>query len=210
MEDIKLIHGDSLQALKGYADNHFDIAIVDPPYGINRDGHNGVKAKKAEHNWKKYDFKGWDNERPTKQYWKELFRVSKKQVVFGANYFSEYLPPSMGWIVWDKGQRLTMSDGELIFTSENKALRIHTINRCEAREEGMIHPTQKPTKIYKIILEKLTNEGDLILDTHLGSGSIAIAAHYMKRKLIGYEIDKEYYDAACKRFKEQTMQQALW
>jgi site-specific DNA-methyltransferase (adenine-specific) len=210
MEDIKLIHGDSLQALKGYGDNHFDVAVVDPPYGINRDGHNGVNAKKAEHNWKKYDFKGWDNERPTKEYWEELFRVSKKQVVFGANYFTEYLPPSMGWIVWDKGQRLTMSDGELIFTSENKALRIHTINRCEAREEGMIHPTQKPTKIYKIILEKLTNEGDLILDTHLGSGSIAIACHQMKRKLIGYEIDKEYYDAACKRFKEQTIQQALW
>ncbi len=144
---------DCVEGLKRFSDNHFDLAIVDPPYGIRRDGHSGVKAKKAEHNWKKYDFKGWDSERPNKNYWDELFRVSKNQIVFGANYFTEYLPPSMGWIFWDKGQELTMSDGELIFTSFEKAMRRKIINRASAREEGMIHPTQKPTLIYNFCLD---------------------------------------------------------
>ena len=209
-DKVTLLHCDCMEYMKDIPDNYFSLAIVDPPYGINRDGHNGVIAKKPEHNWKKYEFKGWDNERPPREYWKELFRVSKKQVVFGGNYFTEYLPPSMGWIVWDKGQRLTMSDGELIYTSEQKALRIYTINRCEAREEGMIHPTQKPIKIYKIILEKLTKKGDKILDTHLGSGSSAIAAHDYGCEFVGMEIDEEYFDSAVKRFDMETRQQKLF
>ena len=203
-----IVHlGDCLEAMKQYPDKYFDLAVVDPPYGIGRDGHSGVKAKKVEHNWKKYDFKGWDSERPNKNYWDELFRVSKNQIVFGANYFTEYLPPSMGWIFWDKGQELTMSDGELIFTSFQKAMRRKIINRASAREEGMIHPTQKPTLIYDFCLDYVKVEnGWRILDTHVGSGSSRISADKAKLDFTGYEIDLDYWTAQEKRFKEYKSQ----
>jgi len=200
MEGINLIHGDSLQALKGYADNHFDIAIVDPPYGI------GISSNPFRQKFEKCE---WDNEIPNKQYFEELMRVSKNQIIWGGNYFD--LPPSQGFIIWDKKQPQGFSSAMcemawMSFAKPAKIFRKHVVTA----EPNKIHPTQKPVDLYKWLLTYYTNENDLILDTHLGSGSIAIACHYMKRNLIGYEIDKEYYDAACKRFKEQTMQQALW
>jgi len=219
MEGINLIHGDSLQALKGYADNHFDVAIVDPPYGIEDKisigGGSHTKTKTKFHNLYSENGKKWDV-RPSKEYFIEVQRVSKNQVFFGGNYFAENLPVSRGWAVWDKqGQGMSSVNDELIWTSFD--ISIKTFSRCHGLDKGFmnkegknIHPTQKPIALYRWILDHYTNENDLILDTHLGSGSIAIACHYMKRNLIGYEIDKEYYNAACKRFKEQTMQQALW
>ncbi len=210
-DGISLIHGDSLQALKSYGDNYFDVAIVDPPYGIGRSGQTETFTKNPKHKRKYFADKGWDTETPSSEYWNELFRVSKNQIVWGANYFTKYLPASMGWIFWDKGQDLSMSDGELAYTSFNRALRRVKINRGQLMVEGgTIHPTQKPIKLYRWLLTHYTNENDLILDTHLGSGSIAIACHQMKRKLIAYEIDLEYYQKACKRFDEQTRQTALW
>ena len=210
MEGINLIHGDSLQALKGYDDNHFDIAIVDPPYGIGASEMTMGSGKN-----KKYKKgKKWDNETPNKEYFTELQRVSKNQIIWGGNYFTDKLEPTRCYIFWDKGINgdCDFADGELAWCSFDRVLR-----KAPIRYRGFlgadnvrIHPTQKPVKLYNWILENYTNENDLILDTHLGSGSIAIACHYMKRNLIGYEIDKEYYDAACKRFKEQTMQKALW
>lgn len=203
MTDIQLIHGDSLQALKGYGDNHFDVAIVDPPYGIDRDV--------------------WDN-RPPKEYWTELFRVSKNQIVFGGNYFE--LPITENWLCWDK-----TNNGKSFFKHKAKFeliwLSIKTKPdfiryTLDGNVEGWdkpkpnynkikaIHSCQKPVPVYEYLLDRYTEENDLILDTHLGSGSIAIACHQMKRKLVGYEIDAEYYEKACKRFKEQTAQQALW
>ena len=219
MEDIKLIHGDSLQALKGYADNHFDVAVVDPPYGIEDKisigGGSHTKTKTKFHNLYSENGKKWDI-RPSKEYFTEVQRVSKNKVFFGGNYFAENLPVSRGWAVWDKqGQGMSSVNDELIWTSFD--ISIKTFSRCHGLDKGFmnkegknIHPTQKPIALYRWVLEQYTNENDLILDTHLGSGSIAIACHYMKRKLIGYEIDKDYYDADCKRFKEQTSQQALW
>ena len=210
MEGINLIHGDSLQALKGYGDNHFDLAIVDPPYGIDVTKMTLGNAKKKL----KSKEKDWDNEVPSEAYFKELFRVSKNQLIWGGNYFD--LPNSRFWIVWDKNNgESDFADGEMCWGSFDKPMRIKRVNWCGSackHETGQnkIHPTQKPVKLYKWLLHNYTNEGDLILDTHLGSGSIAIACHYMKRNLIGYEIDKDYYDVACKRFKEQTSQQALW
>jgi site-specific DNA-methyltransferase (adenine-specific) len=206
MEYIKLINGDSLQALKGYADNYFDVAIVDPPYGIGNKLVDGGGTRKAKFDNNRDSVK-WD-EVPTDDYFKELFRVSKNQIIWGSNYFN--LPPTRCNVIWDKMQIFTGSDFELAWTSFEKASKAFRMSRVEAYSKGKIHPTQKPVALYKWLLETYTSEGDLILDTHLGSGSIAIACHYMKRKLIGYEIDKEYYDAACKRFKEQTMQQTLW
>ena len=210
---ISLIHGDCLQALKSYGDNYFDVAIVDPPYGIGIDGQKqSINLNNPKANRKAHDFKGWDNEIPTAEYFAELERVSKNQIIWGANYFVEHLHKgTKGWVVWYKGQEgLTMSDAELAYSSFDCATRVVKINRVELLKDGTIHPTQKPIKLYKWLLENYTNENDLILDTHLGSGSIAIACHQMKRKLIGYEIDADYYRKACKRFEEQTRQTALW
>ena len=207
MEGINLIHGDSLQALKCYADNHFDVAIVDPPYGLGKRTTDGGSKKNTQTKFMK-DIRrtNWDDAVPTKEYFYELKRVSKNQIIWGGNYFE--LHSYRTFITWDKMTYVpTMSQVELAYTSFDSPARLIKIN---SNQLDRMHPTQKPTQLYKWLLENYTNEGDLILDTHLGSGSIAIACHYMKRNLIGYEIDKEYYDAACKRFKEQTMQKSLW
>jgi len=192
--------------MKEYPDKYFDLAIVDPPYGIGRDGslettskHGGRKAHK---------FKGWDI-RPNVLYWRELFRVSQNQIIWGANYFTEFLPPSMGWVFWDKGQRICNSDGELAFTSFDQALRVVEYNRVELLLEGTNHPTQKPVKLYRWLLFNYAKPSQKILDTHLGSMSIAIACHYFGCDLTGSEIDKDYYDAGMKRVKEQTSQLTL-
>jgi site-specific DNA-methyltransferase (adenine-specific) len=204
MEEINLIHGDSLQALKGYAENHFDLAIVDPPY---RDENQPTKDMRK--NGSMETLIG----RPTIEYWNELKRVSKNQIIWGANNFE--LPQWKGFVVWKKqtiSEDFTMSMCEVAALSEGLSTTSKFIEIAPQgkRDDPRVHPTQKPRKLYEFLLKHYTSEGDLILDTHLGSGSIAIACHYMKRNLIGYEIDKEYYDAACKRFKEQTSQQALW
>ena len=202
-DGISLIHGDSLQALKSYGDNHFDIAIVDPPYGIG-DKFKGGKTGKM--NFNEVVEKDWDKV-PPMEYWQELMRVSKNQIVWGGNYFP--LPPTRCFIVWDKqiSEDFTLAMAELAWTSFDKLAKIF---KMPTPKDGKIHPTQKSIQLYKWLLHNYTSEGDLILDTHLGSGSIAIACHQMKRKLIGYEIDAEYYQKACKRFEEQTRQTALW
>ena len=206
----ELLNIDCMEYMKNVPNNYFDLAVVDPPYGIKRDGHLGVKAKNSNHNWKAHKFKGWDSEKPKLEYWHELFRVSKNQIVFGANYFTENLPPSMGWIVWDKGQKLTMSDGELVFTSFHRALRIVTINRGFLAIEGdTIHPTQKPIKLYKWILHNYAKEGDKIIDTHGGSMSSAIACHNMEFDIVCCEIDKDYYDLGIKRYNDEIKQLKL-
>ena len=211
MEGINLIHGDSLQALKGYADNHFDVAIVDPPYKNEFVIVASDNASKVKRNG---NLKTLNNNVPTKEYFDELKRVSKNQIIWGVNYYEIYL--GAGRIVWDKDNTGVYSDCELAYHSFSDVTRKFKwrwngmLQQDMKNKEIRVHPTQKPIALYKWLIDKYTNENDLILDTHLGSGSIAIACHYMKRNLIGYEIDKEYYDAACKRFKEQTMQQALW
>ena len=207
-DGISLIHGDSLQALKSYGDNYFDVAIVDPPYGI------GFSSKKQSNFGKggiNHEYKGWDEEIPKAEYWEQLFRVSKNQIVWGANYMTEFLKPSRCWISWYKMQEFSTNEFELAWTSFDGTCKQFNLSRVQAYAgSNKIHPTEKPIKLYKWLLENYTSEGDLILDTHLGSGSIAIACHQMKRKLIGYEIDADYYQKACKRFEEETRQTALW
>ena len=188
-------------------DNEFDLAIVDPPYGIGRDG--SVRTISKHGGRKAHEFKGWDNAIPSKEYFDELFRVSKNQIIWGANYFTEHLPSSMGWIFWDKGQRICNSDGELAFSSFNRALRVVEYNRVELLIEGTIHPTQKPIKLYKWILDKYAEKGQRILDTHLGSGSSAIAAHYFGCDFVGCEIDEDYYLQTLKRYDLNTRQLKL-
>lgn len=198
---------DCTKALKRFTDNFFDVAIVDPPYGIGRSGQTETFTKNPKHKRKHFADKGWDNETPASEYWNELFRVSKNQIVWGANYFTEYLPASMGWIFWDKGQELSMSDGELAYTSFNRALRRVKINRGQLMVEGgTIHPTQKPVKLYDWIIQNYCADANLILDTHVGSGSLRIAAAKAGKQFIGFEIDQEYYDKQEKRFNDWNSQ----
>ena len=216
---------DCVTALKRYSDNHFDLAIVDPPYGIGADKAQNnaalsrIKAEgksKAGRGWKLYHETDWDNEIPTAEYWAELFRVSKNQIVWGGNYFTEYLPPSMGWILWDEGQRnFSLADGELAWTSFNKALRIFEMSRGKAlaknnEQGGRFHPTQKPEMLYDWILKNYAKEGNLILDTHLGSGSSRIAAYKGGFNFVGFEIDAEYYEKQEKRFNDFKSQLRLF
>jgi site-specific DNA-methyltransferase (adenine-specific) len=198
---------DNMELMARYPDNYFDLAIVDPPYGIEIMTAGGTPKHLG---FKQYEKKNWDNAIPNENYFKELFRVSKNQIIWGANYFTQYLPSSMGWILWDKGQRISQSDGELAFSSFQKALRVFTLNRCAIKMEGAIHPTQKPYKLYKWLLEKYAKEGDKILDTHLGSGSIAIACHDYKFELTACELDEEYFEKAKQRIINHVAQQSLF
>jgi site-specific DNA-methyltransferase (adenine-specific) len=216
---------DCIEGMKRYAENYFDLAVVDPPYGIGADKAQNnaamqrIKAEgktKAGRGWKLYTDTDWDNEIPTFEYWEQLFRVSKNQIVWGGNYFTEYLPPSMGWIMWDKGQRdFSLADGELAWTSFNKALRIFEMSRGKAlaknnEQGGRFHPTQKPEMLYSWILQNYAKQGDLILDTHLGSGSSRIAAYKGWFDFVGFEIDSDYFNAQEKRFNDFKLQLKLF
>lgn len=204
---IELLNIDCIEYMKTISDKEFDLAIVDPPYGIGMDGQKLSICKNPKHNRKEHKRKNWDNKIPTAEYFEQLFRVSKNQIIWGGNYFTEFLKPSKAWIFWYKGQNdLTMSDGELAWTSFDRVTRQKTVNRFELNKDGSIHPTQKPVKLYNWLLKEYAERGQRILDTHLGSGSIAISAHYFGVDFVGCEIDKEYYDAACKRFKTCTSQ----
>ena len=208
MENI-VYNEDCVEGMKRFADNYFDLAIVDPPYGIGCDGQ--IKSTSKHGGRRSKEFKGWDNETPKKEYWDQLFRVSKNQIVWGANYFTEYLPSSMGWIFWDKGQRICNSDGELAFSSFQRALRVYTLNRVHILEYGDTnHPTQKPVRLYRWILQNYAKDGDKILDTHVGSGSSRIACSKEKFDYIGFEIDKDYFDAQEKRYAEYKSQLMLF
>ena len=205
---VNIYNQDCMEAMAGFDDNRFDLAIVDPPYGIGIDGQKeNKKGKKSDRKFHKH--KGWDKKTPNKDYFNQLQRVSKNQIIWGANYFVEHLTKGKkGWIVWDKGQHgLTMSDCELAYGSFSKPTRIFTQNRVILLQEGeTIHPTQKPVKLYEWLLMNYAKKGDKILDTHLGSGSIAIACHNLGYDLEGYELDKDYYDAAKKRLQEHQSQ----
>ena len=196
-----------MEFMASLPDNAYDLAIVDPPYGI------GDKKLTQGGTWANKYKKGsvsWD-EKPEHIYFEELFRVSKNQIIWGGNYFVNHLNPSMGWIFWNKGQKLTMSDGELAYTSFEKALREVTINRCKIGDYGgFIHRTQKPVQLYKWLLMNYAKQGDKILDTHGGSMSIAIACHELDFDLELCEIDKEYFDNGVKRFNNHISQTKLF
>ena len=209
---MKITNEDNMELMARYPDNYFDLAIVDPPYGIGIDGQKEQKkGKKSDR--KHHEKKGWDSSIPSKEYFQELKRVSKNQIIWGANYFVEHLTKGCkGWVVWDKMQHgLTMSDCELAFSSFDSPTRIWQKNRVVLQQEGgTIHPTQKPIRLYEWLLKNYAKEGDKILDTHLGSGSIAIACHNMKFDLTACELDKEYYDKAMQRIRNHISQQRLF
>jgi site-specific DNA-methyltransferase (adenine-specific) len=222
--EIKLYNEDCLPAMRKMKDNEFDLAIVDPPYGIDFDGNTTVKGRGGKantfSNTQHHDKKGWDTQRPTEEYFAELQRVSKNQIVWGGNYFADLLPPKKGWIFWDKkitnANNMNFSDGELAWTSFNRILKRYTYDWIgfgylnNPQKEKKIHPTQKPVKLYEWLLDNYAKEGDKILDTHLGSGSIAIACHNRKFDLTAFEIDKEYFEAAKQRIEFHRRQLHIW
>lgn len=204
-DKIIITNEDNMDLMARYPDNHFDLAIVDPPYGISINMNMGLrKGKKKNHS-----LKSWDDSIPTEEYFKELMRVSKNQIIWGGNYFP--LPLTKSWIFWDKKvpKGIDFADGELAWTSFDKTLVKLDVPYSGFQgmdENGKIHPTQKPVKLYKNLLEKWGGENFKILDTHLGSGSIAIACHDYKFELTACELDKEYFDKAIYRINNHTNQ----
>ena len=222
-EYLKITNEDNMELMARYEDNHFDLAIVDPPYGIDignqSQGKGGGVAKKID-----YTVKDWDKFAPNKEYFNELKRVSKNQIIWGANHFIDKIPfGSPCWIVWDKVNGATdFADCELAYTSFKTAVRkiswkwAGMLQQDMKNKEQRMHPTQKPVKLYEWLLMNYAKEGDKILDTHLGSGSIAIAIdnvnkiEQMNLELTACELDKEYFDSAIKRIEQQTKQQKLF
>ncbi len=201
---IELHNVDCLPFMKQCEDKQFDLAIVDPPYGIGMDGNN---------NWSgsKHEVKDWDNDAPSKEYFDELMRISKNQIVWGANHFISRMPiDSKCWIIWDKkNDGFSFADAEMAWTSFDTAVRFFRYHRGQQTDKR-IHPTQKPKELYRWILKKYAKEGDLIFDSHLGSGSIAVACDDMKFDLVATEIDKDYFDKANKRIELARRQQSLF
>jgi len=236
---INLYNTDCMEGMKEFPDNYFHLAIVDPPYSITNSRKKGMSAYRgpnskssrkkgfATKNTEKHEYpqlyesKDWDMNRPDKAYFDELRRVSKNQIIWGGNYFADLLPASRGWVYWYKNRFHRnfnrFSDGELAYTSFDKILKqvdIPWIGLGYLNNEigeKKIHPTQKPIALYIWLLEKYTkSNNERILDTHLGSGSIAIAADKLGFDLWGYELDKDYYEGAVNRLSEHRKQLRLF
>ena len=207
---IKLYNQDCMEAMKDMADNQFDLAIVDPPYGINISKQ--TMGRGSGNDLGRHKRKSWDNNIPDSLYFQELKRISAEQILWGGNYYLEHLGSSRCFLLWDKiDYNSDFASHEMAWTSFNKNTKC--FRRARTLRDDLkvkIHPTQKPVALYKWLLQNYAKEGDKILDTHLGSGSIAIACWDLKFDLTGYELDKEYYDGAVKRFNIHCKQGQLF
>ena len=203
---MTITNEDNMQLMARYPDNYFDLAICDPPYGININESIGRRKGEKHSGYKKVK---WDNEIPTKDYFNELFRVSKNQIIWGGNYFLDYLSATPCFIMWDKGfsELVTFAQFELAWTSFKTSSK--KFNHSHIQNDKQ-HPTQKPVALYKWLLDKYAKPTDKILDTHLGSGSIAIACHDYGFDLTACELDKEYFDKAMQRINNHTNQLNLF
>jgi len=219
---ITLLHIDCMEYMATLPDKAFELAIVDPPYGIGEDGSKDKSRIRATAEWrnpicKGYKAGGWDNATPTNEYFTELQRVSCNQIIWGANHMADLIAKrSPCWVVWDKDNSGDFADCELAYTSFKTAVRKFRyrwngmIQENMANKEIRIHPTQKPAALYEWLLTNYAKPGDRILDTHLGSGSSAIAAHYGGFEFVGCELDEDYYKAAVQRFESATAQLAMF
>ena len=184
----------------------FDAVVTDPPYGIGRDGQKQTTGGNGGR--KAYDFKGWDAVRPPQAVFDMMLAQSEWQVIWGGNYFADMLPAAAGWLVWDKGQRINQSDGELAYSNQGGALRIFEQNRVALMIEGAEHPTQKPLSVM-LRSVKHVRDAQTILDPFMGSGTTLVACQRMGRAGTGIEIDPEYFDIACRRVDEAARQPDL-
>ncbi len=206
---------DCMLGIKEFPDKFFELAIVDPNYGINENGQRNLTGDRPTAKWKNpksINYKSFDDSKPpTEQYFDELFRVSKEQIVFGGNYFTNFLFPSMGWIIWDKGvdEKEHLSMFEMAWSSfQKKAMKFELLwagfKKGEPTER--IHVTQKPIRLYKWLLQNYAKPNDKILDTHLGSQSSRIAAYKLGFDFWGYELDEDYFKEGCERFEKAIAQ----
>lgn len=198
---------DCMEGMKQYPDKYFNLACVDPPYGININNNMGRRKGDKNSSYKKVT---WDSSIPSEHYFKELFRISKNQIIWGGNYFLEHLNSTPCFLMWDKqfSEDLSFAQFEMAWTSFNsssKKIEIHPSNI-----KNRMHPTQKPTKLYEWIFKNYAKQGDKILDTHCGSGSSRIAANKAGLDFTGYEIDEEYFNDSHKRFKDFVSQTRLF
>lgn len=220
MEKCKLIFGDCLDEMKKLSDNSADCIVTDPPYGIgesmkqrHKNTKNTIRWKKQAENWKGYPYNEWDKYKLTEEYFRDMFRVSRNQIIFGGNYYSNFLSPSSGWIVWDKlNGKSDFADCELAWTSFNVAVRKfewlwHGFRKQKA--EKRYHSTQKPLALMEWIVKNYSKEGDLILDPFMGSGTTGVACVKSGRRFIGIEINQEYFDIAENRIGEENKQKRL-
>lgn len=209
---------DCMEGMKQFPDKYFELAIVDPPYGINQNGGKNKTRGRAVAAKDYKPFYGGDKEAPQKEYFEELFRVSKDQIIFGANHFISRIPyDSHCWIVWDKdNEKSQFADCELAWTSFDSAVKKFKYRWNGMLQEDMrnkeyrIHPTQKPVALYKWIISKYANPGDKILDTHVGSASSLIAFHQMGFDFLGFELDEHYYNLASERLQNEMAQMNLF
>lgn len=203
--NILMINADCTDVMKHIKDNEVELSCVDPPYGININNNIGRRKgnKKSE-----YAPISWDSEIPDEKYFSELFRVSQNQIIFGGNYFP--LPPTPCWVLWDKGfpEDVSFAQFEMAWTSFPSSCK--KFDMTSADPKNRIHPTQKPVALYKWLLSRYAKPGDRIIDTHGGSGSICIACRDLGYDLTWMELDKDYYDAACKRYKDHAAQAVLF
>lgn len=203
--DCRLILGDCRDILPTLGP--VDAVVTDPPYGIGRDGQK--KTTGGNGGRKAYEFKGWDGERPDAALMRRIASHAPVCVIWGGNYFADILPATGKWLVWDKGQRINQSDGELAWTSFDGALRIHTLNRVELMTDGAEHPTQKPVRLMEWTLGQISARG-MILDPFMGSGSTGVACVRRGCSFIGIEREPSYFDIACRRIEDAYRQPRLF
>lgn len=184
-----------------------DALVTDPPYGIGKDGQ--TRTTGGNGGRKAYTFKGWDGVRPADEVFEMLLHSADVHAIWGGNYFADLLPPTMRWLVWDKGQRINQSDGELAWTSIQGALRIIVMNRVELMQDGAVHPTQKPVRLMAWTIDQV-GKPKSILDPFMGSGTTGVAAVQMGREFTGIERDPEYFDIACRRIERAVAQGQLF
>lgn len=203
--NAELWHGDCREILPSLP--NFDLILTDPPYGI---GHDGAKKSTSRHGGRKeYKRFDWDNSAPSGWLFGLIHDKARDLVIWGGNYYPQHLRPSMGWLVWDKGQRIAQSDCELAYTTRHdKALRAITINRVELSKDGAVHPTQKPIRLMAWCLS-LFNEHDAVCDPFMGSGTTGVACAQVGRIFTGIEREREYFDAACERVDAAQSQTSL-
>lgn len=196
-----VVTGDCLDVLRTIPAGSVDAVVTDPPYGIGRDG---KRASTSAHGgFKEYEFKGWDANRPSSECFALMLRSSPSVVIWGGNYFADLLPPTAGWLVWDKAQRLDQADGELAWTTKDGAMRIFTRNRVALKQDGAVHPTQKPVSLMRWSIDQVSDKADaLILDPFCGSGTTGVACMQTGRRFIGIEIDEGYAAIARRRISE--------
>ena len=184
-----------------------DLILTDPPYGIGRDGKPPSTSSHGGH--KGYEFMGWDQDAPKPWIFGLMHEKAKYLIIWGGNYYPQNLRPSMGWLVWDKGQRISQSDCELAYTNMDKALRSMTLNRAAIAQDGAVHPTQKPVRVMEWSISQAPDDVATICDPFMGSGTTGVAAMNLEKRFIGIERERKYFDIACERIDRAQAQQRL-